>query len=107
MVPGLGVLGLNRSVLVCCDSRASCGGRRDCPTLASSGPPLVAGRRLYAIASNGKCFVVDLAEEAGRLVAECDLGCEVLGSPAVDEQGLYVRSVDALWKIARLSHPGS
>jgi hypothetical protein len=61
--------------------------------------PLVVGRRLYAFASSGKCFIVDLTETGGEVVGQSDLGTEVLGSPAADQDALYVRSVDALWKI--------
>jgi hypothetical protein len=42
---------------------------------------------------------VDLTETGGEVVGQSDLGTEVLGSPAADQDALYVRSVDALWKI--------
>lgn len=99
-VESIGVLALNRSVLVCCDT----GGQLKWQTrLPDAGQfwatPLVAGRRLFAFASNGKCFTVDLTETSGEVLGQSDLGAEVLGSPAADQNALYVRSVDALWKI--------
>lgn len=102
VVDGLGVLGLNRSVLVCCDEQ---GGLKWQARLPDAGQfwatPVIAGEHLYAFAMNGKCFVVQLSEAGGEVVAECELGDEVLGSPAIDGEALFVRSTGALWKIAK------
>ncbi|MBX3423439.1 MAG: PQQ-binding-like beta-propeller repeat protein [Pirellulaceae bacterium] len=100
VVKDLGLLGLNRSVLVCCDFAGELKWQLRLPDAGQFwSTPVVAGRRLVAMASNGKCFVVDLTDSEGRLVSQCELGTEVLGSPAMDSTGMYVRSVDALWKI--------
>lgn len=102
LVSSSGLLGLNRSILVCCDET---GQRKWNTRLEDAGQvwatPVVAGDHLYAFGMSGKCFVVELKESEAKVVAECELGSEVLGSPAVAGSALFVRSVDALWKIAR------
>lgn len=99
VVTPFGVVGLNRSVLVCCaDGELKWQAR-----LPDAGQfwatPVVAGNTLYAFAMNGKCFVVKLSEEAGELIGEYELGDEVLGTPAVADNALYVRATNSLWKI--------
>lgn len=102
VVDSLGILGLNRSVLVCCDPSGELKWQLRLPDAGQFwATPLVAGRRMAAFASDGQCFIVDLNEDSGQIVSQCELGSEVLGSPAADETGLYVRSVDALWKIQK------
>jgi outer membrane protein assembly factor BamB len=106
VVDSFGVLGLNRSVLVCCDTSGELRWQARLPDAGQFwATPLVAGKRLMAIASNGQCYFVNLKDDVGEVSAQCDLGCEVLGSPAADDSAIYVRSVDALWKIQRPSTP--
>lgn len=98
-----GILGLNRGVLVCCDDKGELKWQARLPDAGQFwSTPLVAGRKLFAADSKGKCFVVDLQADKGEVLSVSDLGVEVLGSPAADSDGLYVRSVDALWKIKQL-----
>jgi outer membrane protein assembly factor BamB len=63
--------------------------------------PVVAGRYLYSVNDLGEARVVDL-EDKGKIVSECNFGPsqDVLGSPAVAGNALYVRSHQYLWKIA-------
>lgn len=65
--------------------------------------PVLAGKYLYCINADGKSYVVELGEdgEKGKLVAENDFGEDILGSPAVADGGLFVRSHSHLWKIAK------
>ena len=101
LVSPLGLIGLNRSILVCSDDS---GQRKWNARLENAGQiwatPVIAGNRLYAFGMSGKCFTVELADDGAEVVATSELGAEVLGSPAVDGDALYVRSVDALWKIS-------
>lgn len=98
-----GILGLNRGVLVCCDDKGELKWQARLPDAGQFwSTPVVAGRKLFAADSKGKCFVVDLQADKGEVLSVSDLGVEVLGSPAADSDGLYVRSVDALWKIKQL-----
>ena len=96
-----GVIGLNRSVLACCNAE---GDRLWNARLEDAGQfwatPVIAGDHLYAFDSSGKCFIVKVGAEGAEVVGTPDLGAEVLGSPAVEGESLYVRSVDALWKIS-------
>lgn len=102
LVTGQGLVGLNRSILVCCDEK---GERKWNTRLEDAGQfwatPVVAGDHLYAFAMDGKCFTIKLGDGEAEVVAISELGVEVLGSPAVAHDALYVRSVDGLWKIAK------
>ena len=101
LVNPLGVIGLNRSVLVCCKDGGELRWQARLPDAGQFwSTPVIAGDYLYGFAMDGTCFVVKLSEDTGELVGEYKLGEEVLGSPAVSDKALYVRSVDALWKIA-------
>lgn len=104
LITPLGVIGLNRSILVCCNTESGQGERRWNARLKDAGQiwatPVVAGEYLYAFGMTGKCFTVKLSEDSAEVVAESELGSEVLGSPAIDDGALFVRSVDALWRIS-------
>ena len=63
--------------------------------------PVVSGSHLYCINSEGKSFVVEAGEESGKIVAEDEFGEDILGSPAVADDGLFVRSHQHLWKISK------
>ncbi len=62
--------------------------------------PVVAGNNLYVFGDDGRCFVVELGEEEGKVVATNELGEAVLGSPAIAGNAMYVRGVSSVWKIA-------
>lgn len=64
--------------------------------------PILVGNHLYCINADGKSFVVELGAtgEKGKLVAENEFGEEILGSPAVAGNALFVRSHAHLWKIS-------
>lgn len=61
--------------------------------------PVAAGEHLYFFNQEGIGQVVRLGQE-GTLVGENELGEPILASPAVDDDGLYVRSDAHLWKIS-------
>ncbi len=62
--------------------------------------PVVAGNNLYVFGDDGRCFVVELGDTEGTVVATNELGEAVLGSPAISGNAMYVRGVSSLWKIA-------
>jgi len=101
LVTDYGVIGVNRSVLVCCDND---GERLWNVRLKDAGQiwstPVIAGEYLYVFSMDGKCFTLKVGSDGAEVVAESTLGTEVLGSPAVSGNALFVRSVDGLWKIA-------
>jgi outer membrane protein assembly factor BamB len=62
--------------------------------------PVIAGNRLYLFSMEGACFVVSLDGDQGSIVEKNQLGDEVLGSPAISGNAMYVRGATSLWKIA-------
>lgn len=95
------VYGINRTVLVCCNHSGELKWQLRLPEAGSIwATPVIAGNRLYSFAQDGSCFTVALDGEEGKLIATSKLGESVLGSPAVSGNAMFVRSVDALWKIA-------
>jgi len=61
--------------------------------------PVVVGNYLYCFNSSGKCFVVERGEK-GKLISEMEFGEDILASPAVANDAMFVRSHQHLWKIA-------
>jgi outer membrane protein assembly factor BamB len=61
--------------------------------------PVAVGDRMYCINDSGKAFVVELGEK-GKIAAENDFDEEILASPAVADDAMYVRGYKRLWKIA-------
>ncbi len=62
--------------------------------------PVVANNHLYLFTLEGKCFVVKIDGTEGTIVNVNALGEEVLGSPAISQNAMFVRGVSHLWKIA-------
>ncbi len=101
LVTDQAVYGVNRSVLVCCDHT---GEMKWQIRLEVSGSvwatPVIAGNYLYSIDQEGNCSTVQLDGAEGKLIATSKLGAAVLGSPALTNNAMFIRSIDALWKIA-------
>ena len=102
LVVGKSVYTISRTVLACGDlftgeskwqTRLA-----DAKSIWSS--PVVAANNLYVFSDDGRCFVVELGDKEGKVVATNELGEAVLGSPAVSGNAMYVRGVSSLWKIA-------
>ena len=102
LVVGKSVYTISRTVLACGDlfSGESKWQTRlpDAKSIWSS--PVVAGNNLYVFSDDGRCFVVVLGDEEGKVLTTNDLGEAVLGSPAISGNAMYVRGVSSLWKIA-------
>lgn len=60
--------------------------------------PVVANGYLYAFSQQGTAKIVKLGEEP-EVVSEIELGETILASPAVNEDGLFIRTDNALWKL--------
>ncbi len=102
LVTDIGLLGLNRTVLVCCDDKGEMKWQARLPEAGQFwSTPVVAGQHLYAFAMDGKVFTVQLSDTSGEVVATSQLGEEVLGSPAVHDNAIFVRTVGALLKLAK------
>lgn len=62
--------------------------------------PVVVGDRIYCVNQDGQAHVVRLDSTQGELLGTSEFGEMVLGSPAVANDALFVRSAGHLWKIA-------
>jgi outer membrane protein assembly factor BamB len=95
------IYAVNKSILICSDIYT---GKVIWQSRIAEGSvwssPVVVGRNLFLFSQDGKCSVVKLGEKEGERLATNSLGDDVLGSPAVVNNAMYVRSVSALWKIA-------
>lgn len=65
-----------------------------------SATPVAAGNRLYAVNEDGLLQVVEWTLDGGEVVSSRDLGDTVLGTPAISNGALYIRSDKHLWKLA-------
>ena len=63
--------------------------------------PVLGKTHLYLFTEDGHCFVVDVTGTEGVIAATNALGDGVLGSPALSDNSLFVRSANSLWKIAK------
>ena len=66
-----------------------------------SATPVAAGKHLILFNEDGLGQVVDITAEEGEIVGENDLGETILGTPAISDNALFVRSDKHLWKIAK------
>lgn len=62
--------------------------------------PVLLGKHLYVVNVEGLVQVIDVSGEEGKLVAENDLGEEILGSPAYANGAIYWRGVNHIFKVA-------
>lgn len=65
-----------------------------------SATPVMAGGNLYLINEEGGATVVKVSDEKGEIVGSGELGEMILGTPAISNGALFVRSHGHLWKIA-------
>ncbi|MEM7146281.1 MAG: PQQ-binding-like beta-propeller repeat protein [Verrucomicrobiota bacterium] len=63
-----------------------------------SGSPVAAGDHLYFFNERGIGQVVDLSGEEGAVVGEVELGETILGTAAIADGGVFVRSDGRLWR---------
>ncbi|HEX3868936.1 MAG TPA: PQQ-binding-like beta-propeller repeat protein [Pirellulales bacterium] len=62
--------------------------------------PVVAGGTMFCANYDGLVTAVKLDPEQGEIVGESSLGEPVMGSPAIVDAAMYLRSDKHLWKIA-------
>ncbi len=63
--------------------------------------PVLAGNYLYVADESGLVQVLDIGGKGAKVVSENDLNDPVLGTPAIVDGALYIRSDGHLWKIAK------
>ncbi len=61
--------------------------------------PAMAQDRLYVASADGKVHVVDTTDQ-GAILGTSDMEEEILGSPAISGNALFIRGVKHIWKIA-------
>jgi len=102
VIAGKNVYVVNRTILVCGDVYTGKIAWQlrlpDAKQIWSS--PVVAGDRLYLFSMEGLCFVVALDGEEGKILQTNKIDDEVLGSPAISGNSMFVRGANHLWKIA-------
>ena len=64
-----------------------------------SATPVVLGERLLAVSETGLVQLIGFTESEAEVVGTLDLEDEVLASPAVGEDGVFLRSNTTLWKL--------
>ncbi|MDA7978586.1 MAG: PQQ-binding-like beta-propeller repeat protein [Pirellulales bacterium] len=62
--------------------------------------PVIAGTKLFVVDLGGIGQVIDVSSKKAEVLSENEFGEEVLGTPAISGNALYVRGVTHLWKIA-------
>lgn len=66
-----------------------------------SSTPIAANGHIYAFNEKGIAYVINIEGPKGKIVSEMDLADTILCTPAVSDGGLFVRSDNSLWKIAK------
>jgi outer membrane protein assembly factor BamB len=64
-----------------------------------SATPVVLGERLLAVSETGLAQLIGFTESDAEVVGTLDLKDEVLASPAVGKDGVFLRSNSTLWKL--------
>lgn len=99
VVAGDNVLTLNRAVLNC--GNVSDGSVRWQLRLEGQfwSTPIVAGDHVYCFAADGKAQVVKIGDKKGEIVSTADFGERIYGSPAVGNDGMFIRGDKFLYKV--------
>jgi len=66
-----------------------------------SGSPVSSGDHLFIFNEQGLGQCVDIEAEEGKIISEIDLNETILGTAALSDNALYIRSDGHLWKLAR------
>jgi outer membrane protein assembly factor BamB len=62
--------------------------------------PVAAGDFLFFFNQDGLAQVVDISGETPEIASQIEMGESVMGSPAIDNGQMYVRTVSSVWRIA-------
>jgi hypothetical protein len=98
VVNGLVFLATNDGFGVCIDAATGTEVWRERLGRSFRASPLAVGGRVYFFAKEGKCTVVE-AQRQFKVVAQADLGEEVIASPAVAAGDLFLRTREAVYRI--------
>ncbi|MCB1121720.1 MAG: PQQ-binding-like beta-propeller repeat protein, partial [Verrucomicrobiae bacterium] len=62
--------------------------------------PVQIGDVLYLINEEGRCYILQVNDQACKILNEIDMGEQALASPAIVDNTIYLRTQPHLWKIA-------
>jgi outer membrane protein assembly factor BamB len=62
--------------------------------------PIVAGDHVYCFNAEGKAQVVKIGDKKGEVVSTAEFGDRIYGSPAVGNDGMFIRGDKFLYKVA-------
>jgi hypothetical protein len=62
--------------------------------------PVIAGEHLYSFNQDGLSQVVRLGDK-GEIIGENKLGESIMGTPAIGDNALFVRTEKHLWRISK------
>ncbi len=65
-----------------------------------SSSPVIGGNHLYLFSETGLCQIIDLSEKSPQIVHSIELDETILCTPAVNPEGIFVRSDHALFKLS-------
>lgn len=100
VVSGDRVLALNRAVLNCGNAADGVVKWQLRLTGQFWATPVAAGEHIYCFSADGKAQIVKMGEEKGEVVSTADFGDRVYGSPAVGNDGMFIRGDKFLFKVA-------
>lgn len=66
-----------------------------------SGSPVMAGTVLYAVSERGLLQTVDTTAEKGLITSKVPLGKEVLSTPSLAGNSIYIRGTGEVWRIGK------
>lgn len=102
LLAGKKVLAINGAGVLTCASLAD--GERDWRLRLEgpfSGSPVLAGETLYAVSERGLLQAVDITAAEGAVRSRMELGEEVMSTPSLSGNSLYVRSDGHIWRIGK------
>lgn len=62
--------------------------------------PIISDDHIYCFNAEGKALVVKIGEKKGEIVSTAEFGDRIYGSPAVGNDGLFIRGDKFLYKVA-------
>jgi outer membrane protein assembly factor BamB len=95
---GLVFLAHNDGVVVCVDAATAKGVWKERLGNKFRATPLVSDGKIYFFSKEGKAIIVD-ANRAFRVLAEADLGEDIMASPAAAHGSLFIRTKEHVYRI--------
>ncbi|MCA9198092.1 MAG: PQQ-binding-like beta-propeller repeat protein [Planctomycetales bacterium] len=100
LIAGQNVVALARNILTCADAESGelkWRHRLEGDFWAS---PVLAGNRIVCVNLAGQAHVIEFSDDTAETIATYEFGQTLQGTPALADDGVYVRSDAKLWKVA-------